>query len=212
MTLPPDLPEDLRRAVTREFAGEPVRWSGQPSARSAFWRSAGIWLFAVPWTVFALFWEVLSLGGFFGFGGPKGQQWSWFGAFFVLFGLPFVAVGLGMMAAPLWLARRARRSVWVITSRRIACLTLGRRGLTVRSISPRDLFAVERQEKPDGSGTLKLIFGEGRDPDGDKVERSETLQGIADVRRVEDLVRRMMEERAAAVSPSSAPGGAASPD
>lgn len=189
-----DLPDDLRQAMIREFVGEPIRWSGQPSARSAFWRSAGIWLFAIPWTAFALFWETLSLGGFFGLGGPKGQQWSWFGAFFVLFGLPFVVVGLGMMAAPLWLARRARRSVWVITPRRIACLTLGRRGVIVRSISPRDLFAIERTEKPDGSGTLKLIFGEGRDSDGDKVERSETLQGIPDVRRVEDAVRRLMEE------------------
>lgn len=196
MHSPSDLPDDLRQALIREFAGEPIRWSGQPSARTAFWRSAGIWLFAIPWTVFALFWESLSLGGFLGFGGPKGQQWSWFGAFFVLFGLPFVAVGLGMMAAPFWLARRARRTVWVITTRRIASLTLGRRGVTVRSISPRDLFAVERTEKADGSGTLKLIFGEGRDSDGDKVERSETLQGIPDVRRVEDIIRRLMEEKA----------------
>jgi len=39
------------------------------------------------------------------------------------------------------------------------------------------------------------IFGEGRDPDGDKVERSETLQGIPDARRVEDIIRRLMEER-----------------
>lgn len=195
MTLPPDLPDDLRRAVISEFAGEPIHWSGRPSARSAFWRSVGIWLFAVPWTLFALFWESLSLGAFFGFVGPQGQQWSWFGAFFVLFGLPFVAVGLGMMAAPLWLARRAQRSLWVITARRIACLTLGHRGITVRSISPRELFAVERTEKADGSGTLKLIFGEGRDSDGDKVERSETLQGIPDVRRVEDIIRRLVEER-----------------
>lgn len=196
MTAPADLPDDLRRAVIGEFAGEPIRWAGQPSARTAFWRSAGIWLFAVPWTLFALFWETLSLGGFLGFGGPTGQLWSWFGAFFVLFGLPFVAIGLGMMASPLWLARRAQRSVWVITARRIALMTLGRRGVTVRSIAPRDLFAVERTEKADGSGTLKLIFGEGRDSDGDKVERSETLQGIPDVRRVEDIIRRLMEERA----------------
>ena len=195
MSLPLDLPDDLRRAVTAEFAGEPLRWTGRPSARSAFRGSAAIWLFALPWTAFALFWEILALGGFIGLGGPKNQQWSWFGAFFLLFGLPFVAVGLGMMAAPFWLARRAGRTAWVITSRRIACLTLGRRGVTVRSIAPRDLFAVERTEKADGSGTLKLIFGEGRDSDGDRVERSQTLQGIPDVRRVEDLVRRMMDEQ-----------------
>ncbi len=34
---------------------------------------------------------------------------------------------------------------------------------------------MECRERRDGSGTLKLIFGEGRDSDGDKVERSETL-------------------------------------
>jgi hypothetical protein len=181
--------------VNSEFAGEPLRWAGQPSSRMAFWRSAGIWLFAVPWTLFALFWETLSLGGFLGFGGPTGQEWSWFGAFFVLFGLPFAAIGLGMMAAPFWLSRRAARSVWVITARRIALITLGRSRVTVRSILPQAVFAIERTEKADGSGSLKLIFGEGRDSDGDKVERSETLQGIPDVRRVEDIIRRMMEEQ-----------------
>jgi hypothetical protein len=195
MTAPADLPDDLHRAVNSEFAGEPLRWAGQPSSRMAFWRSAGIWLFAVPWTLFALFWETLSLGGFLGFGGPTGQEWSWFGAFFVLFGLPFAAIGLGMMAAPFWLSRRAARSVWVITARRIALITLGRSRVTVRSILPQAVFAIERTEKADGSGSLKLIFGEGRDSDGDKVERSETLQGIPDVRRVEDIIRRMMEEQ-----------------
>lgn len=194
MIAPADLPDDLRRAVISEFAGEPIRWAGQPSAHTAFWRSAAIWLFAVPWTLFALFWESLALGSFSAIGETEGGESSWFGVVFVLFGLPFIAIGLGMMAAPFWLARRARRSIWVITARRIACLTLGRRGVAVRSILPRTIFAIERTEKPDGSGTLKLVFGEGRDSDGDKVERSETLQGIPDVRRVEDVIRRLMQD------------------
>lgn len=164
MTLPPDLPDDLSRAVIREFAGEPIRWAGQPSARTAFWRSAAIWLFAVPWTLFALFWETLALGSFSAIGETGGGPWSWFGLVFVLFGLPFIVVGFAMMAAPVWLARRARRSVWVITARRIALMTLGRRGATVRSILPLAIFAIERSERADGSGSLKLIFGEGRDP------------------------------------------------
>lgn len=197
MSLGHDLPDDLRHALAREFVGEPIRWSGRPAAASAFWGSAAIWLFAVPWTAFALFWESLAIAGFFGLGGPASQQWSWFGAIFVLFGLPFVAVGIGMLAAPLWLARRARRTVWVVTAKRIACLTLSRSGVTVRTILPRTIFAIERTEKPDGSGSLKLIFGEGRDSDGDKVERSETLAAIPAVRQVEDIVRRLMADQAA---------------
>lgn len=187
------LPDRLRDAVTREFAGEPVRWTGQPSARAAFLRSLPIWLFAIPWTAFALFWEVMALGGFLGFGGPQASRGSSLGSVFVLFGLPFVAVGIGMMAAPFWMAWRTRRSAWVISARRIACVTLGLRGILVRSILPREIMTFERTELPDGSGSLKLVFGDGRDSDGDKVERSQSIEGIPDVRKVEDLLRAMAQ-------------------
>ena len=166
------LPHRLRDAATREFAGEPVRWSAQPSPRAVFLRTLPIWLFAIPWTAFSLFWETMAIGGFIGLGSRTGSGWSWFVAAFVLFGLPFIAVGIGMMAAPFWRARQAARSLWVVTTRRITYL------------------------KADGSGSLKLTFGDGRDSDGDKVERSEAIQDIPDVRKVEDLIRRMIEPQA----------------
>ncbi len=56
------------------------------------------------------------------------------------------------------------------------------------------------RERRDGSGTLKLIFGEGRDSDGDKVERSETLGHIPEVRRVEALVRQLADDAKAAAA------------
>jgi hypothetical protein len=186
------MPDRLRDAIAREFAGDPPRWTGQPSSRSAFWKSLPIWLFAVPWTAFALFWEVMALGGLFGLGGAGRGQGPWLAGLFVLFGLPFVVVGLGMMAAPFWMARRARRSAWVVTARRIASLMLTRRGVTVRTILARNLLAIERTENADGSGGLKLLFGEGRDSDGDKVERAETIEGVQDVRRVEQLIRAVL--------------------
>jgi hypothetical protein len=187
------MPDPLRDAIAREFAGDPPRWTGQSSARAALLKNLPIWLFAIPWTAFALFWEVMALGGLFGFGGPKAAQGSWMAGLFALFGLPFVLVGLGMMGAPFWMAHRARRSVWVVTAKRIAHLALTRHGTTVRTLLARNLLSIERIENPDGSGTLKLLFGDGRDSDGDKVERSETIEGVPDVRRVESLIRATME-------------------
>ncbi|MBL8570431.1 MAG: hypothetical protein JNK84_15280 [Phreatobacter sp.] len=188
----PPMPDRLRDAIAREFAGDPPRWTGQSSSRAAFLRSLPIWLFAIPWTAFSLFWEVIALGGLFGFGGTRGGAGSWMAGLFVLFGLPFVVVGIGMMGAPFWMARRTRRSAWVVTARRVASVMLTRQGVTVRTILARNLLAIERTENADGSGSLKLQFGEARDSDGDKVERSETIEGVQDVRRVEQLIRAVM--------------------
>jgi hypothetical protein len=191
------MPDELADAIAREFAGDPPRWTGQSSPRTAFLKSLPIWLFAVPWTAFALFWEALALGGLLGLGGPKAAQGSWMAMLFVLFGLPFVVVGLGMMGAPFWMARRARRSAWVVSAKRIAQVALTRCGTSVRTLLARSLLSIERTEKPDGSGSLKLLFGEARDSDGDKVERSVTIEDIPDVRRAEALIRATMDPPAA---------------
>src|SRR5262245_23909973 len=118
------LADNLQRTVEDELApGEVIRWLGQPVPRSV----PGIaWIpciFAVPWTLFSLFWMAEAAGifdrfnGFQG-GGPLNKQ----RLIFSLFGLPFVLIGLGMLSSPLWiwrrLRRRAERTAYVITNQR----------------------------------------------------------------------------------------------
>ena len=95
-----DLPRRMRDAVTREFQGEAIRWVGRPSARRVFTRSLAIWLFAIPWTAFSIGWEWAALGGWLSGKPSPSSAHTLFGIVFPLFGLPFVLVGLGMMATP----------------------------------------------------------------------------------------------------------------
>jgi hypothetical protein len=51
------IPRDLRRRVEQELEpGEAIRWVAQPVPRFVTAASIAGFLFAIPWTSFALFW------------------------------------------------------------------------------------------------------------------------------------------------------------
>lgn len=182
-----DLPRRLRDAATREFQGERILWAGRPSASRAFWAGTLVWLFAIPWTAFSLGWEAMALQGWLSGKPSPSATHTVMGIVFPLFGLPFVLIGLAMMAAPFLAWIWARRTVHVIGEKRIACLTVGRR-LKVKTYPTASVMRTERTERRDGSGTLKVVTGLRRDSEGDKVEESETLYGIPEVAKVERLL------------------------
>ncbi len=186
------LPRHLREAVTREYRGETILWAGRPSPRRIFLISSLIWLFAIPWTVFSLGWEVMALQGWFSGKPPPSGMMLIFGIVFPIFGIPFVVIGLGMMAVPIVAWWSGRNTVHVVGEHRIATITAGRR-LKVKTWLTASLLRTERTERRNGSGTLKLILGRRKDSDGDTVEETETLYGIADVAEVE---RRILATRA----------------
>lgn len=181
------LPRRFREAVTREFQGERVLWVGRSSATRSALVASLIWLFAIPWTAFALGWEYMAIAGWLSGKPPPDNLQLVMGLVFPLFGLPFILIGLAMLAAPLFAWRWARRTVHVITDRRLASLTIGR-SLKVKSHAIGSIVRTERREHRDGSGTLKVVTGIRRDSEGDKVEEVETFYGIADVRKVERLI------------------------
>jgi hypothetical protein len=182
-----DLPRRMRDAVTKEFQGERILWAGRPSASRSFLVSLPIWLFAIPWTAFSLGWEWMALGGWLsGKPPPSGIQLI-FGIVFPLFGLPFVLVGLGMMATPFLAWRWARRTVHVIGDNRLVTMTVGR-SLKVKTYQTASITRLERTERRNGSGTLKVIMGTHRDSDGDKTETTEVFYGIDEVAKVERLI------------------------
>lgn len=183
------LPARLEAAVQRETAGESVRWTGRPGAWRAFAWTSLIWLFGIPWLAFSVFWEsavvsslLMSKGA--PAAGTMGHAMGWVMA---LFGLPFVLVGLGMLLAPFGAFRNARRTVYVLTSKRFMVITEGRIR-HVKSVLPEHIRSIERKERPDGSGNLRLILGYEKDGDGDTVTKAEDLVAIPEVRKVETML------------------------
>lgn len=188
------LPDSLRQAVTAEFAGQPVVWTGRPQAARIFWPAMMIWLFAVPWTAFALFWEAMAVGPML-FPSPRTPKApDGMMPLFALFGLPFVLVGFAMLAGPFWLAIRARRTVYALSAQRLATIVVGR-SLDVESVSVGDIGEMARRERQDRSGDLMLTVGWTRDSDGDRVARQHKLVGVPEVRRVEDILRALRDTR-----------------
>jgi hypothetical protein len=164
------LDADLQRLLSTQLNGESVRWFAQPDATRVFWAALPIYLFAIPWTVFSVFWEVMALGAWLwpsSGAPPKG-----IGVVFGLFGIPFVMVGFAMLATPFYARWQAQRTVVALTEKRLAVITASRGRKTIKSIFIDAFTALEVTERKSGSGTLKLLFGEGRDSDGDKVEKS----------------------------------------
>jgi hypothetical protein len=187
------LPREALQRLTREFAGEPILWAGQPSPRLAFWKSALIWLFAVPWTAFALAWEGIALAAFFA--SEPGQKPEGVGAVLVwvfpVFGLPFVLIGLWMLARPFLEVRKARRTVHILTESRLVTAELGT-SISLTSLPPSRVVEITRKAGPAGSGTLSLSLGQFRDSDGDRVEKVIHLLGVPEVEHLDRELRRLM--------------------
>jgi hypothetical protein len=183
-----DLPPTVKQFAQREFVGESLKWAHQPSPGRAMLGVMAIWLFALPWTAFALFWEAGVLGLL-----PSVKSTAGSGRIgMMLFGLPFVLLGLLMMSAPFWAWRHAKNSTWVLTNKRLAIVTAGMRGrVTIKSIMPGDILEIVRTQNEHGIGSLKLVYQATRDSDGDAKERSDTIDGIADVRGVEAMIREL---------------------
>jgi hypothetical protein len=191
------LPPALKAFAEREFLGERMIWAERPDQRIVGFLSFGIWLFAIPWTAFSLFWISIPGAALYeaytgaNIGAPKGaptlMMWV-----FALFGVPFVLVGFGMLLSPLLKLRKGSRMLYVLTNRRIAILE-GGSFIRVTNILPGEITGFSRKEGPDGRGTLILSQGYDKDSDGDRVAKQTELGVINDVRKVEDLVRRFKE-------------------
>jgi hypothetical protein len=125
--------------------GEAERWAGTPSRRLRF--SAGD-LYTVPfsimWLSFAIFWEAGVVG-------------SGDGGFFVLWGIPFIAIGLYLLVGRyIYAVYRDRRTVYVITDRRVMSIVRGRAGETVLAFDRDKLNGVFMRPGRNGRGTVSF--------------------------------------------------------
>jgi hypothetical protein len=171
-------------------SGERVAWSGQPLPGRFARRALPTVLLGIPWTAFAIFWTAGAA-----WGTAKARDAGVFRAF-PLFGLPFILIGLGMLASPYWMRRKAKRTVYVLTNRRAFVLAAGRRGsITVRSFELQRLTELRRKQNSDGSGDLTFARDLHRDSDGHGYFTDVGFQAIRDVKSVEDKVRALVAQQ-----------------
>jgi hypothetical protein len=191
-TLPPELDERVRNELTD---GEHILWVGRPNPRRMAKFGWVVALFGIPFTAFAVFWIVMTssmLGGWRNGGGP----FAWFSIIFPLFGIGPLVAGLGLLSAPYWFARKARRTCYAITDRRAIVLEASLRGaLTVYSYGPKELTKQYRRENADGGGDLVFeeIMTVSRSSNGPSTTTTKRgFLAIDDVRAVETLLRKAL--------------------
>ena len=167
----------LRAALERELGPEEtVQWHGWQLGRIDP-RHFGIYVFAVPWTAFALFWTTMAAGAMAAtdLGGFGLLGWA-----FPLFGLPFIAVGVWMLSRPFVPLWERGRVLYVVTDRRVLKLALGR-DLVVKTVPADRIGMAERREQAGGEGTLSLAVKIGRDSDGDRMTETFDIGPVADI-------------------------------
>ena len=185
----PPAADSLTLALERELeAGEHVLWSGKRLARLNL-AGFGIWLFALPWTAFAVFWMAMALMGVRASGAAAPFDWA-----FPLFGLPFVLVGLAMMAAPFASLLAPNSVLFAITDRRVLRVAMFGNRLWTRWVEGERIGEITRTERRDGSGALQMALGLAVDNRGTLRSRSFAVGDVEDVmaasRALNDLVAR----------------------
>ena len=212
MTTNVPLPRHLADAVQDETKGQIVIWSGQSSTPKTFGLGMLIWLFAIPWTVFAVGWEAMAIGMFYGDFGLLGESGKFFrdsskasqgtipflfSIIFPLWGLPFIAIGFSMLASPFVLTRQARNTATVLTDTQLMTITAmpnGKRRVAASSFAT--FVSIKRTEHADNSGDLDIMAGRERDGDGDLRDKHHKIVGVANVRQVERRIREAMAKTA----------------
>ncbi len=190
-----DLSAQLRAELER---GERLLWTAQPIAARAMRAAFVLYIFAIPWTAFSLFWEAMALSPWLALRGqedPTGGIQTAVGIVFPLFGLPFIAIGFWMLAKPFVAAAKARRTIYGLTDRRAVIAVFGEgKASEIESYGYEKMGPeMERKERADGSGSLYFAFKRTVDSDGDPRTERKGFEEIPSVREAESKLRRAVE-------------------
>lgn len=94
--------ESMQRIHSDLKKGESIRWVARASPNAAMITGISTFLFAIPWTAFAIYWTIEASGGTFpNFKNPLS-----------LLGIPFALIGFYMLSTPLLLRRKAKRTYY----------------------------------------------------------------------------------------------------
>lgn len=178
-------------AMSQLDGGERLLWSGAPAPGAAALRALPASLIGIPFTAFAAFWIWTANSATSRISSDAGP---W--AFFPLFGVPFLLVGLGVFAAPLWVYLAAGKTVYALTEKRaMIIMALGTRA--VQSFTHEDIGEITRTERADGSGSVYFASRGMATSQGLPRMARIGFEGIPEVRRVEQLIRDHLQQKAA---------------
>lgn len=176
------VPDDIRRELAPL---EQVLWSGRPK-QGVLLRGSDVFQipFSLLWCGFAVFWEtgVARTGS----------------AFFMLWGVPFVAIGLYMVFGRFFVeARQRARTFYAVTGQRVLIVS-GVFARSVKSLELKGLSDVTLSEGRGGRGSivfgpesgLAAMFGGGASSwPGSRAQVAPRFDLIEDARRVHDIIR-----------------------
>ena len=175
-------PLDIVRAEMRPH--EHLVWADRPVVRVRGAPAIGRILFGMLFGGFAVFWTSAAWLM------TRGVTDGAFGLFFPLFGIPFIAVGAGIVVAGIRSWRDGGGTVYALSDQRVLIVGGGRRR-TVRSLDLTAIRGVERVEGEGAAGTITLLI-EGSD------SMREILAGVPDVVRVGAEIERLRGQAGAA--------------
>lgn len=185
MSLERPISRELEAKIDRELeAGERVVWKGKPIPRFFTPSSTGAFLFALPWTAFAIVW-MLGAAEF------KMPDFNEGKDLFPLFGVPFLLIGLGMLSSPFWAYWRSLKTVYVITEKRALTFDGGVFTTTIRSYAPHKLQDLFRREKSNGTGDVLIDRRDWRDTDGDQQTEELGFLRLENPKEIEALLKEL---------------------
>lgn len=190
---------DEQAVVPHLLSGERILWLGKPDPAKWFAPADRLLVpFSLVWGGFALFWEASVIVA-----ATRGVDGT---LFFVLFGVPFVLVGVYFVFGRFLYKRwRKKRTTYAVTNRRVLSIVTGRSGDEMSAAFVSDLPAINTRVADDGSGTVTFgshapgqslyansgldVIGWGRAGGGPV-----SFFDIADAQQVADLVSRQRDD------------------
>ena len=165
--------------------GEHLLWTGQPRRGLMLKPSDAFMIpFSLLWGGFAIFWETTVILS----GAPF---------FFRLWGVPFVLVGLYLIAGRFFYdAWRRARTFYGVTNERVIIVT-GKQGRHVQSVNLDTLGDMTLDVRPDGRGTItfgappQLVrwAGGASQPFGNSRVALPAFEAITDAKKVYETIR-----------------------
>lgn len=177
----------LTHLETELCPGERLLWAAQPKGGFHLSRGDGFLIpFGLAWLGFSIFWMVLAWRA------PNSAGSETLNIVFPLFGIPFVLVGLYLVAGRYYFdARKRTQTAFGITNCRILSTRTGKKK-SFHSLDLTDIQDVVVIEMKDRSGTIRFI------PAPAKSSRAIRWDLIPNVRDVEAILKSV---RPAAVPP-----------
>jgi hypothetical protein len=182
---------DVQAMVRSELeAGESLQWTGLADATRAAISSLPVMLFGLPFAGFSIFWMTMAFHGT-----HNSRSSSPVSAFFPLFGLPFLVIGLGIVGAPLFAYLKAQKTAYAITDKRIIVITDGRTR-SVKSCTPADIVSVDHLERTGGTGDVIIRTNGVIQQRNSASQINVSLLGVSNVKEVARLVLNLHSQRA----------------